>query len=298
MTIYDIAKLAGVSKSTVSRVLNQDEKVSLKSRTRVERVIREYNYIPNRNASMTKRQQKVVLVLVTRLDSYSETRLIRGMMQNADENCEFLIVETQFDIEKTKKIIENNKSLSAVVIFAISNENYEFLKNLIVPVVIVGQKLDYECNNLYFADYESMYELVKAKKVEDALFLGFNKDDKTMVNRYLGAMDAMKKELEYVTMCEYGKINEISTNQIARYRTFICATETIALQVYKLLLKSNISDYQILSAGNNQAINFVIDNYNTVDFHYKAAGKQIIRSLNTGEKIKEQQKYSLILNNE
>ena len=50
MTIKDIAKLAGVSVSTVSRVLNDHPDVSEKAKEKVLAVVNEYNYIPNTSA--------------------------------------------------------------------------------------------------------------------------------------------------------------------------------------------------------------------------------------------------------
>ena len=47
LTIYDIARMAKVSRSTVSRVLNNSENVSDEVRERVLKVIRETNYEPN-----------------------------------------------------------------------------------------------------------------------------------------------------------------------------------------------------------------------------------------------------------
>jgi LacI family transcriptional regulator len=49
-TIREIAELAGVSIATVSRVVNGSGYVSAKTRTSVERVIREHHYSANRNA--------------------------------------------------------------------------------------------------------------------------------------------------------------------------------------------------------------------------------------------------------
>lgn len=46
-TIRDVARLAGVSKSTVSRVLNDNPNVSDQARTRVADAMRELNYRPN-----------------------------------------------------------------------------------------------------------------------------------------------------------------------------------------------------------------------------------------------------------
>ncbi len=293
MTIYDIAKLAGVSKSTVSRVLNGEENVSDKSRMRVEKVIRECNYIPNRSAAMTKKKREVILVLVTRLDSYSETRLIRGMMEVANDDVEFLIVETLFSVDKTKKIIDNNKNVNAIIVFAISGESYQFLDDSLVPVVLVGQKLETENSNLYFPDYQSMYELMQQKTIKNPLFLGFDNKDRTMMARYNAVIDAYGKEIDVVNVCEFGQLEDVSVIDFSKYDTFICATETIALTVYKEILKNHLNDYQIISAGNNKNINFIIENLATIDFHYKTSGSYIMDKLIKKERFKHETSYTL-----
>ena len=49
-TINDVAKQAGVSRSTVSLVINKSPLVKAETREKVERVIAEMNYVPNSNA--------------------------------------------------------------------------------------------------------------------------------------------------------------------------------------------------------------------------------------------------------
>ncbi|NIP18214.1 MAG: substrate-binding domain-containing protein [Xanthomonadales bacterium] len=49
-TINDVAERAGVSKRTVSRVINQSPKVNERTRARVQKVIEELNFAPNRQA--------------------------------------------------------------------------------------------------------------------------------------------------------------------------------------------------------------------------------------------------------
>lgn len=56
MTIYDIAAEAGVSASTVSRVLNNKMGVNLETRAKVERLLRKYNFEPNASAPGTGQQ--------------------------------------------------------------------------------------------------------------------------------------------------------------------------------------------------------------------------------------------------
>lgn len=57
-TIRDIARLTGVSKSTVSRVLNNSTKVDPVTRERVQRVIAEQGFVPDRTAMQLARGEK------------------------------------------------------------------------------------------------------------------------------------------------------------------------------------------------------------------------------------------------
>ena len=47
MTIYDIAREAGVAASTVSRVINNKPGIKLETRQRVQELLKKYNYIPD-----------------------------------------------------------------------------------------------------------------------------------------------------------------------------------------------------------------------------------------------------------
>jgi DNA-binding LacI/PurR family transcriptional regulator len=70
-TLEEVAALAGVSRATVSRVVNGSPRVSPAARDKVERAVAELGYVPNRAARslVTKRADSVALVV-----SESETR--------------------------------------------------------------------------------------------------------------------------------------------------------------------------------------------------------------------------------
>jgi LacI family trehalose operon transcriptional repressor len=81
LTIKDIARLSGVGKSTVSRVLNNESGVNERTRERVEAVMQQHGFSPSRSArAMRGQSDKVVAIIVTRLDSLSENLAVQTML--------------------------------------------------------------------------------------------------------------------------------------------------------------------------------------------------------------------------
>lgn len=64
-TIYDVARTAGVSPKTVSRVINRDALVRDKTRERVEKVIAELGYTPSRAARSMRSSQSGLVGILT-----------------------------------------------------------------------------------------------------------------------------------------------------------------------------------------------------------------------------------------
>jgi LacI family transcriptional regulator len=66
MTIYDIAKAAGVSASTVSRVVNNKKGVRRETRERVQKYIEMYHYSPNETArGLVNQASKMIGILIS-----------------------------------------------------------------------------------------------------------------------------------------------------------------------------------------------------------------------------------------
>ncbi|MEZ4497578.1 MAG: LacI family DNA-binding transcriptional regulator [Thermomicrobiales bacterium] len=67
LSLEEIARLSGVSRSTVSRVINDDARVSDAVRARVQRIIAEQNYFPNAAArSLASRRTGIIGLLIPR----------------------------------------------------------------------------------------------------------------------------------------------------------------------------------------------------------------------------------------
>lgn len=85
-TIYDVAKEAGVSRQTVSRVINNHPDVASGTRERILRIIDEMNYRPNAIARSLGRQRTYDFGLVTAgLDFMGPSTTLSGIAKKAEE---------------------------------------------------------------------------------------------------------------------------------------------------------------------------------------------------------------------
>lgn len=101
-TIRDIAKEAGVSVATVSRVMNNNHNVAEKTRKKVELAIQELNYQPSmlgRNLRTSKSRLMLVLIPSTSNPFYSE--IIKGIQDTGIKNhYSILLCETDSKPER------------------------------------------------------------------------------------------------------------------------------------------------------------------------------------------------------
>ena len=75
VTIYDIARMANVSASTVSRVVNNKPSVSPKTRARILKLLAEHNYVPNEAArGLVMQASHMIGVLITDIRTTQHTQ--------------------------------------------------------------------------------------------------------------------------------------------------------------------------------------------------------------------------------
>jgi LacI family repressor for deo operon, udp, cdd, tsx, nupC, and nupG len=84
--IKDIAKLAGVSPATVSRVLNSPELISAKTLVRVQKVIDEHGYIPNRlGTSLRTKKSGNIVAIIPHITKPVNAGIIKAIEQEAQK---------------------------------------------------------------------------------------------------------------------------------------------------------------------------------------------------------------------
>lgn len=106
-TIKDVAALAGVSDRTVSRVVNGEPNISVKTRARVEEAIKTLNYIPNLAARMVRSNRSGLIGLITDVVTTTpySVEIIRGIqdrVSGARQNL--LIANTAGDPDQERRV--------------------------------------------------------------------------------------------------------------------------------------------------------------------------------------------------
>ncbi len=109
VTIKDVAKHAGVSISTVSRVLNNNYPVKPEIRERVERAVLECGYKVNALAGgLRSSNSKLIVVAIPGVINTLYMELVKGVQKVADEkDYTLVIVDTGENDEKERKVLES-----------------------------------------------------------------------------------------------------------------------------------------------------------------------------------------------
>ena len=93
ITIKDIAKLAGVSVTTVSRVLNRRPDVNPVTREKVERIIEENSFVGNKNARGLKQISEVIGLVIRGRSNPFLNSLAESILDHAASLPDFFVTE-------------------------------------------------------------------------------------------------------------------------------------------------------------------------------------------------------------
>ncbi|OAB41121.1 LacI family DNA-binding transcriptional regulator [Paenibacillus antarcticus] len=141
-TIKDIARIAGVSVATVSRVINESGYVNTDTRKKVEEAIKLMNYSPNEVArSLYKKKSKLIGLLLPDITNPFFPQLARGVEDRLQEHGYRLIFgnsdeNEDKELDYIRTFVQNN------VIGVISSTNFpdsDTYLNLNIPIVFLDR---------------------------------------------------------------------------------------------------------------------------------------------------------------
>ncbi len=128
-TINDVARLAGVSKKTVSRVINRSPLLNEDTRGRVEKVIRELGYVPNPQARALALRRNFLIGLI---HDNPNAQMVLNMQQGileALQGTDFAMVVRPVDrtssmmLEDVRVFIERQRLFGVVILPPISEND-------------------------------------------------------------------------------------------------------------------------------------------------------------------------------
>lgn len=151
-TIYDIAKNAGVSPATVSRVLNDPSKVAEEKRNKILSVIKEMNFVPKAEAvAVAKKFYKKICVIAPFFTQLSFMERLRGVESVLnEEHFEIVIysISSMEDLSEYIKVLTTLNKTDGLIIFSLrpDEEALKLLKEAKFPVCFIeSDTTDFDC---------------------------------------------------------------------------------------------------------------------------------------------------------
>ena len=298
LTIVDIAKMAGVGTTTVSRYFNGG---NLKKETheRIKEIVDKYNYTPNTFAKALKStDSKIIGVIVPCLHSYVSGNTLKYLDKELkDNNYETLIMNANFDenkqLEYIKKLARMNVDGIILLPTTMSKAYESTIKSIDVPVVMLGQEGEYtysvEYNDLNAARDLTNYVLASGHK--KIAYLGVSEDDIAVgYYRKLGVIMALEKyglkpENILITNFSMEEAYDVVRENIQKLKDdscLICATDNLAYGAIKALEEEGLNvgeNYSVAAFGDYTSSALLKSPLTTIKFDLKDAAKQTVSML-------------------
>ncbi|SHJ72813.1 LacI family DNA-binding transcriptional regulator [Paramaledivibacter caminithermalis] len=181
LNIRDIAKIAGVGVSTVSRVINNHPDVKERTREKVLQIIEQYNYIPNNSARNLKRSDsKNIGVLVKGIHNPFFSKIVQSIEEKIDKEGYSLILHYSTgdcnDIEAAIELIKEKKLKGLICLGGdFDNLNKSQLIDLKIPIVLSSTSIFQNENKDNFSSVIIENEEAAFKAVDYLCKLGHRK---------------------------------------------------------------------------------------------------------------------------
>lgn len=301
MTIKKIAELAGVSTSTISRVLNNSGYVKVEVREKIEKVIKETGYKPSSIAKDLKRKEtNFIGVIIPKINSSSIGNLVGGIEKILSKNnLQLLLAVTENSSYKEVKYLNlfKEKRVKGILLLGteMTKQHTETLKNLELPLIVIGQRCD-ELKMISITQKErAAVRAITEKFLEYGHrkigYVGVEEWDKAVgYERKQGYLEALsdygteiKKEHIYLGNFDDTTPKEGAKKMAAEGVTgIVAATDTFAIKIMKELRalgKRVPEDISVTGIGNSEMSQYVTPALSTVAYDYFETGKRAAKLL-------------------
>lgn len=298
ISIREVAKLAGVSPATVSRVMNSTANVNEEKRQRVLRVIQETGFRPNETArTLYKKSARIISMIVPNIDNpfFNEmTQSIEAEVYRHDYRL--MLCNSNNDVKKELHNIELLTRMNADGLILLTNGGKIFQKihQFDIPVVALDRELwnahDITCleSDHYEGGRLSMEHLLQCG-CKNIVNMRGPQELSSGRKRFEGYLHACQKHrvVPKFVDCKYDYEDGLKQAE-AILRTYpdvdgiIAANDMVALSVYKVLAKHGKrvpEDIQLIGFDNIRLSHIMTPELTTIAQPIKEMGRQAVLSL-------------------
>lgn len=308
-SIREVAKLAGVSPATVSRVINGTANVDEEKRQRVLKVIDETGFKPNELArALFKQSSKIIGVIVPNIENPFFNELAKAIEEEAYENgYKILLCNSNNNEEKELMNMQMLNQLKADGLIMVTNSNntVKRLEENSFPVVLVDRQLS-SMNEIAIVESDNYKGGKIATKhliecgCKNIVCMKGPQHISSANQRYLGYQEVCKEsgiEEQYIE-CGYSYESGLKKAEelITKYPDvdgIIASNDMVAISVYKSLIQKGYhipEDIQIIGFDNIRFGWLFTPEITTIAQPTKKIGKkaaQLIINYRNGHKIEK-----------
>jgi LacI family sucrose operon transcriptional repressor len=297
ITIQDIANMVNVSKSSVSRYLNNGY-LSKDKAAKIEEAIQKTGFQTNFFAkSLKSKKSKLIGVVLPRIDSVAVGKLLLGInniLELGGYQCVILLsnLDTKKEVANIRKLYLQGVDGIIVDSIAITKAHIELINSIKIPTIFTGQKNEF-VSYIKFNDKKAgriMGKYISQKGHKNVVFLGVNEKDKAVgVERKQGFYEAFIEnnsnaqinfvETEFSFRSAYSKgDNVLQFNPTA----VVCATDNIGLGILRYLheLKIKVPEQISVTGFGGYAVSAIsYPALTTITFDFELAGMKTAQGL-------------------
>lgn len=163
-TLEMVAAAAGLSRSTVSRVINASPNVTPEAVAAVERAIEELGYVPNRAARIlaSRRTFSIALVIPENTAKFFADPYFASVIQgvamhlSSTDYTLSLLIAAESDAEKTRRYLQAGNVDGAIILSHHSDDRSYVALAKSIPVVFGGRPMSAEGPNPYYVDVDNV----------------------------------------------------------------------------------------------------------------------------------------------
>ena len=203
VTIHKVAKAAGVSISTVSRVVNDLGRVAPCTRRKVETVVRRLNFHPNSRAqALSRKRTDTIGLIVPDFEGQFFSMLMEGAHEESRTNGMHIMVlkakGADAKIESVVRLASGGRTDGVILMLSdLYGEVLGGIRGINKPLVILDQDVNsWRLDNILLdnrlASFEAAQHFIDVHRITNMFFVGGSENNVDTTARALGFAEVLK----------------------------------------------------------------------------------------------------------